>query len=262
MEKHILTVDVEDNFIYEELVNKEDWQKYESQVVENTLKILHLLRQYKATATFFVVGYVVKRHPEIIEYILKDKHEISSHSYWHKPLNTLSWEEIEKDIIKSKEIIFSIAGKAPLGYRAMGYSIPEDYQRFYSILKENGYIYDSSRKFSEENSLKTVCYRENIYNIFPSFLRIAGRKLIFSGGTYFRLLPFRIIIKGFQLYSKNNQPVMLYVHPWEFNKDQPKRKVSIKQRLLQSPMTFTTEQKLKYLLKKYKFVSIKEYLGI
>jgi polysaccharide deacetylase family protein (PEP-CTERM system associated) len=259
MEKHILTIDVEDNFTYEELVDKNDWVKYEGQVVNNTIKILSILKKFSATATFFVVGIVAERHPELIKFIYEDGHEISCHSYWHKPLNTLKWSEIEEDVKKSKEIITSIIGVQPLGYRAMGFSIPKNQIKYFEILKKYGFIYDSSNKY-DPDGLKKTFVGHSIISAYPSFIKLAKKRVIFSGGTYFRLLPFNLIKKGFREYSEINEPVMLYIHSWEFNRDQPKRNVPIKKRILQSPITFSTEKKLLGLSNNYKFVSIKQYI--
>jgi len=259
MERHILTVDVEDNFTYEELSDKRDWNKYEPQVVDNTYKIVSLLSKYNSTATFFIVGHVAERHPELVDIIVKSGHEVASHSYYHKPLRYLDIKEIEYDIRHSSELLSKLAGKQILGYRAMGYSIPEDEISFFHLLKKYGYLYDSSKKYSR--SFQTI-EKSLIFHVYPSTLNFLGKKIVFSGGTYMRILPLFIIKKGFLLYNQINQPVMVYIHPWEFNKQQPKRNVPFFQKILQSPITFTTEKKLTCLLQKYKFVSIKDYLGI
>jgi len=260
MVTNMLSIDVEDNFTYDELQNKDDWQRYESQVVENTLRILSLLQKHNAIATFFIVGKVAERHPELIKFIIDGKHEVASHSYWHRPLSQMNFDEIEQDISMSSEILSSLTGKKVFGYRAMGYSAPEDEARFFSLLKKYGYIYDSSKKINNQNICRTI-QKYEIYQIYPSKISFFFfKKIIFSGGTYFRLLPMFLINSGFSFYRRSNQPVMLYIHPWELNKDQPKRNVSFKQKLLQSPITFTTEKKLTYLLQRYRFISIKDYL--
>jgi len=261
MERHILTVDVEDNFTFDELANKEDWPIYEGQVVENTLKILSLLRQYNAGATFFVVGMLAERHPELVKYIMDDGHEIASHSYLHKSLRNVAMEDIEEDIRKSSEILSSLTGEQVLGFRAMGYTIPQDETTFYSLLKKHGYKYDSSKKKNREGDCQTI-QKDHLYRVFPSSVSMFGLKTVFSGGTYLRLLPEFIINRGFSQYSLAGQPVMLYVHPWEFNRDQPKRNVRLKYKILQSPLTFSTERKLRLLLEKYEFVSIRKYIGV
>ncbi|NOZ25573.1 MAG: DUF3473 domain-containing protein [Nitrospirae bacterium] len=261
MERHILTVDVEDNFTFDELADKSDWPKYEGQVVENTLRILSLLRRYNAGATFFVVGKLAERHPEIVKYIMDEGHEIASHSYLHKSLRDVPVDELEADIRKSSEILSSLTGGRVLGFRAMGYTIPRDEATFYRLLERYGYKYDSSKKRNSGGDLRTI-QRDRIYRVFPSSVSLLGLRTVFSGGTYLRLLPEFIINKGFSQYRTSGQPVMLYVHPWEFNKDQPKRNVRLKYKILQSPLTFSTERKLDSLLRKYEFVSIRKYIGV
>lgn len=259
MERHILTVDVEDNFTIDELKNKSDWLKYESQVVDNTFKILEILNKYNSKGTFFIVGKVVERHPEIMEYIIKGGHEIASHSYYHMHLSSLTLEKIEEDIMKSSHLIYSFCGVRPYGYRAMGFSLNTSIEiEFYNMLKKYGFKYDSSRKYGK----RTVEIIHDFFSINPSYIDILNKKLLFSGGTYLRLLPIKFIEYCFESYRRRNEPVMLYIHPWEFNKDQPKRNVPLKQKILQSPVTFTTEKKLEILLNKYKFTSIKDYLGL
>jgi polysaccharide deacetylase family protein (PEP-CTERM system associated) len=261
MERHILTVDVEDNFTFDELSDKNDWLRYEGQVVENTLQILHLLKKYDATATFFVVGIVAERHPEIVRFIMDGKHEVASHSYWHKPLSKLSVEEIEQDVKASSELLKALSGCRILGYRAMGYSMPNDQSQFYQLLIRYGFLYDSSKKINIESPGQAI-RRHNLYSIYPSVINVLGKRIVFSGGTYLRFLPNIFIKKGFTRYRDGRQPVMLYVHPWEFNKDQPRRNVPLLQRILQSPKTFTTKKKLEYLLARYRFVPIRDYLGL
>ncbi len=261
MQTHLMTVDIEDNFILEELAYKEDWPKYEGQVVENTLRILSLLRKYKTKATFFAAGMVVERRPELIDHIMRDGHEIASHSYWHTSLKLMSADELEDDIKKSTEVLSSMTGQKIIGFRAMGYSIPEDETAFYALLKKYGYKYDSSKKRADGGGCQTI-EKDDVSRVFPSSVNILGLKTIFSGGTYLRWLPEFVINKGFSQYIRANQPVMIYVHPWEFNKDQPKRTVRLKYQILQSPLTFSTERKLNNLLKKHKFVSIKQYMEI
>ncbi len=259
MEKHILTVDVEDNFTREELKNGRDWDRYEGQVVTNTKIILDLLATYNSCATFFIVGTVAERHPEIVEQIIKKGHEVASHSYWHKPLSKMSTDEVEEDIRRSSHLLSELAGKQIAGFRAMAYSIPEDEGWFYSLLKTYGFTYDSSKKRPASGRDETI-QDIGIQQIYPSAVSFFGKQIVFSGGSYLRLLPRSFVEKGFQDYTRKNNPVMMYVHPWEFNKDQPPRNVSLKQKIIQSPWTYTTDKKLKFLLDRYEFTSIIEYL--
>lgn len=263
---NLLTIDVEDNFTYEELKDKNDWQVYERQVVENTRKILKILSAYKTTATFFIVGKVAERHPYLVQEIEKKGHEIASHTYLHEPYRLMPLDEVRNDVQKSIKILNSLSKRPVIGFRAMGFSLPEDAQRFMRILVENDLVYDASGKYAPKNA---TVYEMNfeghgIYQIFPSTLRVKPlrSRIVFSGGTYLRLLPCRLIDKGFAEYKKNEQPVLIYIHPWEFNRDQPKRRVNIKQRILQSPLSYSTEGKLIRLLKEYNFASISQFLDM
>jgi polysaccharide deacetylase family protein (PEP-CTERM system associated) len=260
MTRHILTVDVEDNFTRDELIDKSDWPLYEGQVVENTLKILHLLKNCKTEATFFVVGHLAERHPEIIQHIVAGGHEVASHSYSHEPLKSKSLDFIEADIRKSKELLQSLSGQNILGYRAMGYSCPKDLKCFHKILIAHGYTYDASQQYHNGQMRMTIS-NGPLIQVFPSYLRIGGSRIIFSGGTYLRLLPLRLIEAGYRQYESEKLPVVLYVHPWEFNKDQPRRHVRFLQKCLQSPCTFTTPKKIEYLLRKRPHISARRYLG-
>jgi polysaccharide deacetylase family protein (PEP-CTERM system associated) len=252
---------VEDNFTYEELCNKADWDRYESQVVENTLRILKILRDHGAGATFFVVGHVAQRHPELIKFIVEDGHEVASHSCSHLPLQNMPWDQIENDIRTSRQVLSSLVGSPVLGFRAMGFSVPRDIARFYELLKKYGYKYDSSRRRSDSLGCMTV-RDEPMKQVYPSALELIGRDVVFSGGTFFRLMPMSLVLNGFARYERSSQPVMLYLHPWEFNRDQPKRKVPLLQRVLQSRLTFSAERKLIALLGRYRFTSVREFLRI
>jgi peptidoglycan-N-acetylglucosamine deacetylase len=262
--EHILTVDVEDNFTAEELVNPSDWVRYEGQVVQNTEKILDILARFEATATFFVVGKVAKRYPELIRDIESMGHEVASHSYAHLPYKHMNPEEIEEDIHAATVTLNALTERPIIGYRVMGFSIPKDEDFYHRLLSKNGIKYDSSKMPAcQAESIALLEKNEfKLYNIYPSKMTIFGKLLPFSGGTYMRLLPYWIIERGFEQYQALGQPVVVYIHPWEFNRDQPKRKVGVKQKILQSPVTYNTERKIEKLLSRYRFTSIREFLDI
>lgn len=261
---HILTFDVEDNFTRGELSKEDDWYRYEKQVVENTKKVLSIVERYDATATFFVVGEVADRHPDLVVDIAKRGHEIASHSYSHKPYRNMSMEDIKVDIERGVAVLNSLCDDPITGFRAMGFSIPDDRDTFHRLLMSHGIRYDSSSIHSPSGRTieqKSIAGR-NLYQLFPSHVRLLNRRLIFSGGTYLRVLPMPVIQKGFREYSAHNEPVLVYAHPWEFNRDQPKRNVSLKQKVLQSPLTYTTQRKLQTLLARHKFISIRDFLKL
>ncbi len=265
MVTNLLTVDVEDNFTYEELKNKNDWTKYEKEVVCNTLKILDIFERHKAQATFFVVGKVAERHPDLIREIDKKGHAIASHSYAHCPIDKLVEYAFRKDLKKSINILSKLVNKKILGFRAMGYSLANSNVEWaFKHLYECGVKYDSSinpLKMTGITCETGYLERFKLYE-FPLTVYKKGMvQLPFAGGAYLRLLPYGLIKFFIKKLNEQGQVVTLYIHPWEFNKDQPRRNVPLKQKILQHPVTFNTEKKLIRLLKDFKFCSIEDYLN-
>ena len=258
----ILTFDIEDNFEIYELRNPEDWKKYEYQVVENTKKILDLLSHYRATATFFVLGKVAERNPEVVESIWLEGHEIASHGYSHRSVKELGKEGFEEDLLKSKKIIEMIADIKIVGYRARSFSINALDHWAFEILARNDLIYDSSilssKIIGKNSETGIVRLRDNFYEVCPSARRFMKWHVTIGGGLFFRLFPLHVI----QLITKEGTRLITYSHAWEFNRKQPKRKVSLAQRITQSPLFFTTQNKIENLLNKRKCRSIAETLAI
>ena len=118
---NILSFDIEDNFTQEELADPRDWEKYEGQVVENTARILRLLAEYDTKATFFVLGKVAARRPEVVRMISEAGHEVASHGYIHERIDRLGEGGFKEDVRKSKVAIESITGRPMAGVRAMGF---------------------------------------------------------------------------------------------------------------------------------------------
>ncbi|WP_051001537.1 polysaccharide deacetylase family protein [Thermosipho africanus] len=124
-----LSFDVEDWFQVEnlrKLFPPETWEKHQSRVEENTIRILQLLRKWNVKSTFFILGWIAERYPKLVQQINQDGHEIASHGYGHIINYQLTREEIFQDIKKSKKILEEISGKEVIGYRAPNFSVTED----------------------------------------------------------------------------------------------------------------------------------------
>jgi polysaccharide deacetylase family protein (PEP-CTERM system associated) len=142
-----LTIDVEDYFqvsAFERCVSRDCWDSYPLRVVGNTLRILDLLAASGVKATFFVLGWIAERKPELVKEIVKRGHEVASHGYGHQRIYNQSRAEFREDVRKSKNILEDISGEKVLGYRAPSYSISRDTLWAYDELLEAGYSYDSS----------------------------------------------------------------------------------------------------------------------
>ena len=259
-----MTVDIEDNFSFEELKDKGDWGRYEKQVIFNTLKILDIFDNYKIVATFFVVGKVAERCPDLIREIYGRHHFISSHSYYHYPVAVNNESAFKRDLEKSLNLLSRIINKTVLGFRAMGYSIrKKNIEWVLQTLIEYNLKYDSSISPLNIRGFDTgpIYLKEYELYEFPlSVFNIKRMHLPFAGGTYLRFMPYKIIESCIKKLNKNGQPAVIYIHPWEFNKDQPARNISLKQKILQHSITFNTEKKLINLLNTFRFYSIENYL--
>jgi polysaccharide deacetylase family protein (PEP-CTERM system associated) len=258
----ILTIDVEDNFNREELEHEDDWQKYEGQVATNTQRVLNVLKNIDARATFFILGKVAERHPEIVKAIHDAGHEVASHGHAHELVNRMTPEEFEDDVRRSIAILEGIVATKVAGFRARSFSIIPETAWAFGILQGLGLTYDSSCYDSEFEKIAAL-ESQGVKGMkeFPvATKRVLGRRITTTGGIVFRLVPNSMLRRDFASPGTNETP-MIYCHVWEFNKDQPKRKVRMLQRIAQSPLMYTTESKLRNLAKSHKFVSIRQCMA-
>lgn len=263
---NILSFDIEDNFTREELADPRDWEKYEGQVVENTERILRLLDEYDTKATFFVLGKVASRRPEVVQMIGKAGHEVASHGYIHEWVDRLGEDGFKEDVRKSKAAIESITGQPMAGFRAMAFSLNDRHAWALDFLRQQGFRYDSSILSSRLCRYKSGgklsgSLDAGLREMPVSSTRIAGRDVTIGGGLFFRLAPYFLIRSVVKRRNAVGEPVLFYAHAWEFNRDQPKRKVSRLQALAQSPATYTTPKRIRKLLDEFSFTSIAGYLG-
>lgn len=229
-----LTVDVEDYYqvsAFEEIIEVEDWDSMEHRVAMNTGTILELLQQHAVKATFFIVGWVAEKYPELVRAIQREGHEIGCHSYWHRKVYDLSPEEFRKDTLAAKNVLEKIAGKEVLGYRAPSYSITRKSLWALDILKDLGFSYDSSifpiyhDTYGIHNAPRFEYQLQGLgmteYPISTSIF--AGYKVPIGGGGYFRLFPYWFTRMALRRINKiERKPFVFYIHPWEIDPDQPR----------------------------------------
>lgn len=280
----ILTIDVEDWFQVENFkshIPYESWNNREFRVEKNTNRILDLLdlvelkNTAKPKATFFILGWLAERFPNLVTEILSRGHEVASHGQSHHLCSSLPKEKLIKDLSDSRKLLEDITGTKISGYRAPSFDINDDDLK---IIEDCGYHYDSSfNSFSAHGrygtidlkpyTKKGIAYKisENFFEIPVSNLNIKGKTIPWGGGGYFRLTPSIIFQKGVKSILKNEDAYLFYTHPWEFDPAQPRvEEASTFFKFRHYVNLNKTQNKLLQLIdafSNYNFISCNDYLG-
>lgn len=233
-----MTVDVEDYFhvaAFEENIAPTNWSDLELRVEKNTFRLLELFSEHKVKSTFFTLGWVAERCPNLIKAIVDQGHELASHSYAHQRASTQTQQEFRDDLAKSKQILEDAAGQAIIGYRAPSFSVNDSNTWVYDILMELGFEYSSSTYPIEHDLYGVPNWPRFKYERPESFenkkiieipvptSRKNGKNTGIGGGGYFRLYPYWLSKKRIDAYLKvEQQPYSFYFHPWEIDPQQPK----------------------------------------
>jgi polysaccharide deacetylase family protein (PEP-CTERM system associated) len=265
-----LTVDVEDYFHTEAMsavAPASTWEDMPSRVVPMTERLLDLFARHGCKATFFFLGWVAERHPQLVRRTADAGHEIACHSYWHRAVFRLSAEEFRVDTQRAKDVIEQAGGKRVRGYRAPSFSMVPGTEWASDVLAELGFEYDSSvnpirHDFYSNAGAPRTPYRiaqERLLQIPIATIRRFGTNLPCGGGAYLRLLPlpyFNWALKA--INSEEQMPAMMYVHPWEIDVEQPRLPASTKSRLRQYVGLSRMERNLENVLRHHRFASAAE----
>ena len=261
-------------------IDVEDWcqsvldnnNPVSDRVLNNTLKLLDLLDEYDQKATFFTLGNVAEKHPQLIRKIADNGHEIASHGYNHRSIFNLSPKQVREDVGSSVKILEDTSGKKVIGFRAPDFSIREYLFEWYcEALAENGLKYDSSLfpmkvikyGIEKEYSLK-IFNKYHLNEHYLSYMKVCKMKLPFFGGVYFRVTPY--FITKYLSQQLNQDRAVFYMHPYELDTEelstmkQEYDHIPLKWRLSQFVGRGTIENKLHKLLSEHKFTSFeREY---
>lgn len=234
---HALSVDVEDYFHVAALarvISPEDWGNLPSRVERNTERLLELFDRQQVKCTFFVLGWVAERYPELIRKLSDHGHEIASHGYSHQLVYNQTPAVFAEETRKSKIILEDIIQQPVTGYRAASYSITRESLWALDILAELGFTWDSSifpihhDRYGIPDSPKTPYTIQTSTGTslreFPlTTARLFRLTIPAAGGGYFRQFPYPLFRHLFRLASAgDSQPQMFYLHPWEIDPDQPR----------------------------------------
>ena len=228
-----LTIDVEDYFqvsAFAGHIKREDWGRLECRVERNVDLILDLLRQHDVHATFFTLGWVAERYPEIVRAIVREGHELASHGYAHKRATEQSRAEFSEDISRSKSLLEEISGIEVKGYRAPSFSIGHGNLWALDCIREAGYAYSSSiypvrhDHYGMPDAPRFPYMPiERLIEVPVTTVRKLERNWPAGGGGYFRLLPYALSRWALQHVNRvDARPCMFYFHPWEIDPDQPR----------------------------------------
>lgn len=231
--KHAMTVDVEDYFhvsAFENNISREQWHQLPLRVEKNTFRLLELFEQHNAKCTFFTLGWVAEKCPNLIKAIVDQGHELASHGYSHQRAVSMTREQFKEDVYKSKTLLEQAGGCEITGYRAPSFSINDSNQWAYEVLVELGFKYSSST-YPIEHDLYGVpdwprfIYQreEGITEIPIPTLRKGNVNTGIGGGGYFRLYPYFLSKKRIEAYIQQEKaPYSFYFHPWEIDPEQPR----------------------------------------
>jgi polysaccharide deacetylase family protein (PEP-CTERM system associated) len=237
-----LTVDVEDYFqveAFKGVISNDSWDNIPTRVEANTQRLLDMFAQADIKATFFVLGWVAERHPEIVRRIHAAGHEVGSHGYAHQLAHLQSRDIFRDDIQRSKRLLEDISGERVKGYRAPTFSVRRSNWWAYDVLAEEGYDYSSSLYPVSHDLYGTPDApiapfhptESGLLEIPLSTMKIGGRNLPCSGGGYFRLLPYAVSQWCIERsLAQRRSPFVFYCHPWEFDAGQPRIQAGAKSR--------------------------------
>jgi polysaccharide deacetylase family protein (PEP-CTERM system associated) len=261
-----LTIDVEDYFqvsAFAPYIQRRDWDSRECRVERNVNRILELLATGgDVKATFFTLGWIAERYPQLVRRIVDGGHELASHGYGHERVSDLSPEAFLQDAQRSKALLEDLGGAPVLGYRAPSFSIGTANLWAFDVLARAGYRYSSSiypikhDHYGMPDSPR-FAYRvgAGLMEIPVTTLRLFKRNLPSSGGGYFRLLPYAMSRWMLQQVNRRDQePAIFYFHPWEIDVGQPRiAGINMKTRFRHYVNIPRTEARLQHLLRDFRW---------
>jgi polysaccharide deacetylase family protein (PEP-CTERM system associated) len=264
-----LSVDVEDYFHTEAMTlvaPRRRWESFSSHVEANTLALLELFERYDVKATFFFLGWVAEKYPDLVRQAHRSGHEIGCHSYWHRRVSSLTPAEFQEDTYRAKAVIESVTGTAIYGYRAPSFSITGSVTWAYGILEELGFQYDSSLNPVHHPLYGNHTAPRHPFRVGKELLelpiatwKVMGQNIPVGGGAYLRILPYALVNAGVKsINSEEHRPAVLYLHPWEIDDGQPRLRASWTSRMRQYTGLSGMKAKLELLLQNFQLGTVYE----
>lgn len=268
------TVDVEDYFHVAALasaVSRESWSSRESRVERNTERLLELLAARGVLGTFFVLGWVAERHPDLVRRIAAGGHEVACHGYSHQLIYEQTPQVFREETARAKGLLEDATGRAVHGYRAASFSVIRDTLWALDTLIDLGFHYDSSifpirhdrygiPDASPEPGPVTAPSGRTLIEFPMVPAKVFGMKVPVCGGGYFRIFPYWLTRAGLRQINGGGRAFPFYLHPWEIDPGQPRIKVGTLSRFRHYTNLRRCEARLARVLSEFPFAPAREVL--
>lgn len=273
--RNAMTVDVEDYFhvaALSETIRREDWDTMEYRAETSTRRLLELFASAGIHATFFVLGWVARRSPELVREIHAAGHEVACHGLSHELIYRQSREVFLEETRASKHLLEDTIGAEVAGYRAASWSITRESLWALDVIHDLGFRYDSSvfpivhdrygvPDAPQRPSRIATPAGKSLVEFPPSTVRLAGVRVPVAGGGYFRLLPYWLTRAGLRKLNRLAQPFIFYLHPWEVDPAQPRVRASLLSRFRHYTNLDQTEPRLRRLLAEFRCTTVRSVLS-
>jgi len=271
---NMLTIDLEDWFhildLHEQQLLPSEWHTLSSRLELNTDRILVLLNDRGIHATFFVLGWIADKYPALVRKISSLGHEIACHGYEHELISSLKRDYFRDDLRRAKGVLECVTGKAVNGYRGPGFSIIPDNLWAFDVIAGEGFDYDATLYPGlhahggipglPAEPFKMHTLEGHAIDEFPASVVAFGKlRVAFSGGGYFRLCPLAAMTWLISSYNRRGKPVMIYLHPRDWDPETPRLPMSWKRRFKCYVNTAGTYEKLAKILRRHSFCSVGEW---
>ena len=262
-----MTIDVEDYFhvsVFDGVLPRSQWDSMESRVCRNTERLLDIFSEYEVRGTFFVLGWVAERFPDLVRRIASRGHEIASHGYEHRLIYDQTPAAFRDDVRRAKSLLEDACGRPVYGYRAPSYSITPRSLWALDVLLEEGYQYDTSIfpirhdrygiPVSEREPYLIERSSGTLLEVPGSTTTIGPLNLPVAGGGYFRILPYWWTRWGISRVNRlERRAAVFYLHPWEIDPDQPRLRTGRLGAFRHYRHLADTERRLRQLLTDFRF---------
>jgi polysaccharide deacetylase family protein (PEP-CTERM system associated) len=230
-----LTIDVEDYFHvsgFEACVSRSQWDDFPLRLADNTHHLLDILAAAGVRGTFFVLGWVAERRPDVVKDIRAAGHEVASHGHWHRLIYRQTPEEFRADVRQARDVLQDTLGEAVTAYRAPSFSITRESLWALDVLVEEGFLLDSSIYPARHDRYgipeappephRIIRRTGALWEFPPPVYRFLGRPTPVGGGGWFRLYPYALTRRWLKAINDERRPFAAYLHPWEIDPDQPR----------------------------------------